>query len=411
VSRHADAGQAGIFEPEIDLLAVANFAGSQPHEQFSWLRRNRPVYWHDEPDGPGFWVVTRYADVKAVGRDAATFSSQPTIMINDPHPDSQAALGDHTMMLMADPPLHTRMRRLVSREFTPRAAQALRPRVQELATAIVDAVADTGRCDLVTDLAGEMPSFVIADVLGIPLEDGRELYHLTEALHSSTEVVSADERSAAYQRMFTYAVATYERKRAEPTDDLASMLANGEMDDRPIDEIDFFLWFMLLVDAGGDTTRNLIGGGFHTLFQHRDQLQRLRADLDRLLPSAIEELLRWVSPVVHMRRTATVDTELAGQPIAAGDKVVIYYGSANRDPDCVEQPDVFDLGRSHNPHVAFGGGGPHYCLGAHLARIEIEALLREMLTRLDDLEPDGDPTWMGSNFIFGPTSLPVRFRA
>lgn len=396
---------------DIDLLPVANYAGSQPHDQFAWLRANDPVHRHAEPDGPGFWAITRYDDVRAVGRDHEQFSSSPTIMLADPSPDSQAMSSDHVMMLMADPPVHTRMRRLISKHFTPRASAALRHRVAELATAIVDAVIERGECDLVTDLAGEMPSFVIADVLGIPLADGRELYHHTEMLHSSEEVVSHADRQAAQLAMFTYAQEVYADKRANPGDDLASLLASGELDGRPLDGIDFFLWFLLLVDAGGDTTRNLVGGGMQALFEHPDELNRLQGDLDGLLPSAIEELLRWVSPVVYMRRTATVDTVFGDQPIAAGDKVVMYYGSANRDSACVAEPDRFDVGRTPNPHVAFGGGGPHFCLGAHLARIEIEALLRELLTRLDDLEPAGEVGWMGSNFIFGPTSIPVRFRA
>jgi cytochrome P450 len=166
---------------------------------------------------------------------------------------------------------------------------------------------------------------------------------------------------------------------------------------------------MLLVDAGGDTTRNLVGGGLQALFEHPDQLALLRSDIDAYLGSAIEEMLRWVSPVVYMRRTATTDTELAGQAIAAGDKVVMYYGAANRDSDVFDEPERFDIARSPNPHVSFGGGGPHYCLGANLARLEIEAILREILTRLPDLEPAGPVEWMSSNFVFGPSRMPVRF--
>ncbi len=397
---------------DIDLLSVGSYAGSQPHDQFRWLRENAPVYWHEEPEGRGFWAVTRYDDVKQVGRDHERFSSQPTIMI--PDSDSSTGLtGDHTMMLMADPPLHTRMRRLVSREFTPRAAAALAPRVGELATQIVDVVIDRGECDLVSELAGEMPSFVIADVLGIPLDEGRELYHLTEALHSSDEVVSPESRRDAAMQMFAHSQRVWAEKRATPADDLATLLAHGEVAGEPVDEVDFFLWFMLLVDAGGDTTRNLVGAGFQALFEHPDQLERLRHDVvdgdGSLLPTAIEELLRWTSPVIYMRRTATRDTELGGQSIAEGDKVVMYYGAANRDPEAFDEPERLDLGRAPNPHVAFGGGGPHFCLGAHLARIEIGALIREMLTRLDGLEPTAEPEWMPSNFIYGPTRLPVRF--
>jgi len=402
----------------IDLYSAASYAGGQPHDQFAWLRANDPVHRHPLPDGGFYWAVTRHADVVTVGRDHERFSSRPTIMIEGGEASGEAggssrtSNGDeHVMMLMADPPLHTRMRRLVSGRFTPRAARALRPRIAELATRIVDEVAEAGRCDLVADLAGEMPSFVIAEVLGIPLEDGRALYHHTEALHATVEAVGVEAKQRAFGEMMAYAGRTYAAKRAAPTDDLASLLATGELDGRPIDEMDFFLWFLLLVDAGGDTTRNLVGAGLWALFQEPAALDRLRARVAAREPlgAAVEELLRWVSPVIYMRRTATARTELAGQTIAAGDRVVVYYGSANRDPDVFDQPDRLDLSRAANPHVAFGGGGPHFCLGAHLARIEIEALVAEIVGRLDGLAPAGDPTWMASNFVFGPASLPITF--
>lgn len=394
---------------KIDLLNVASFAGSQPHDQFAWLRANDPVHRHEEPNGSGFWAITRFDDVKAIGRDAETFSSRPTIMIADPDPQRTAEAGDHVMMLMTDPPLHTRMRRLISRDFTPRAVSALVPRLQQLAAQIVDEVIERGTADLVSDLAGEMPSFVIAEMLGIPLADGRALYYATEALHSSTEAVGIEAQQAAYIRMFTYSQKVFADKRANPADDLASLLANGAIDERPIDELDFFLWFLLLIDAGGDTTRNLVGGGMHALFAHPEQLAVFRSHTDQVLPTAVDELLRWVSPVIHMRRTTTRDTVLHGNVISEGDKVVMYYGAANRDLACVQDPDRFDITRTVNPHVAFGGDGPHFCLGSHLARLEITALLREIITRMPDLEPAGDPKWMQSNFIFGPTTLPVSF--
>lgn len=396
---------------EIDLLSVGGYAGSQPHEQFAWLREHAPVYRHPEPDGPGFWAITRYDDVKAVGRTADVFSSSPTIMLEDRRSDDPDPFDGHTMMLVADPPLHTRMRRLVSREFTPRAATALQPRIRELAALIIDNVAAGGECDLVSDIAGEMPSLVIAEMLGISHDEGRRLYHCTETIHASEEVVSHEQRTDAVMTMFMSSQEAHAAKMAAPSDDLGSLIAHGVIDGHPVDAVDFFLWFMLLVDAGGDTTRNLVGGGLQALFEHPDQLALLRSDLDTHLGTAIEEMLRWVSPVVYMRRTATTDTEIAGQPISAGDKVVMYYGAANRDPEVFDDPERFDITRSPNPHIAFGGGGPHYCLGANLARLEIEAILREILTRLLDLEPTGTVEWMGSNFIFGPTSMPVRFAA
>lgn len=399
------------MEAEIDLLDPANFRGGQPHEQFRRLRGRPGLYRHPHPDGPPFWVVTRYEEVRAVGRDPQRFSSQPTIMLDDPEGGSRAAGDEHVMMLMADPPVHTRMRRLLSREFTPRAAAALRPRITELATLIVDGVASLGECDLVADVAGEMPSFVIAELLGIPLEDGRRLYHCTEALHSVRTDAGRAAQAAAYKEMFAYSQQVWERKRAEPGEDLSSLLIAGEIDGVPQDNIDFFLWFLLLIDAGGDTTRNLVGGGVHALFDHPEQHAWLAEDPDARLATAVEELLRFVSPVIYMRRTVTGDTELAGTALAAGDKLAVYYGAANRDPAVFADAEELRLDRDPNPHVAFGGGGPHFCLGAHLARIEIECLLRAVLTRLDGLRAAGEATWPESNFIYGPKSLPVRFTA
>jgi len=393
----------------VDLLSPASFAHGQPHDQFAWLRENDPVHWHREPDGEGFWAVTRYADVKAVGRDPVTFSSTPTIMI----PDGEGLdVGDHQMMLTMDPPRHTAYRKLVAREFIPKAAKEMRPRIDELARRIIDRViADgAGECDLVMDVAGLMPSYVIADMLGIPHDDGVALYALTETIHASPESQAAGAAMAAVLEMFNYARGVWEQKRAQPADDLATLIALSEVNGEELDLIDFNLFFLLLVDAGGDTTRNLVAGGMDALFAHPDQRAWLSADLDARLGPAIEELLRWVSPVVYMRRTATRDTELAGVPIAEGQKVVMYYGSANRDPvGFGPTADRLDLSRSPNDHVAFGGGGPHFCLGAHIARAEIHGLLRELLSRLPDLASAGPTEWLPSTFISGPKHMPVRF--
>ncbi len=202
----------------------------------------------------------------------------------------------------------------------------------------------------------------------------------------------------------------WERKRADPADDLATLIATASVDDRELDVIDFNLFFLLLIDAGGDTTRNLVAGGMDALFQHPEQLAWLRADLDTRLACAIEELLRWISPVVYMRRTAERDTELDGVPVAAGQKVVMYYGSANRDPEAFGPTAcVLDLARAPNEHVAFGGGGPHFCLGAHIARVEIQALLNELLTRFGDIRPTAETEWLPSTFISGPKHLPIAF--
>lgn len=399
---------------KIDLLSPASFAGGQPHDQYDWLRGHAPVHWHDEPGGPnpgrgGFWAVTRHADVWAVDRDFQTYSSEPTIMINDPLAEA-GGFGPYKMMLMMDPPEHTAFRKLIRSEFTEPAARLRGERIQQLAKQIVDAVIDKGECDFVDQVAGEMPSFVIAELMGLPLSDGRELYKLTEIIHTAPEALPPGAGGQAVMKMFEYGSKVIAEKRARPGDDLASKLLACEVDGRRLEDMEFLLFFLLLVDAGGDTTRNLLSGGLVALMEHPDQYAWLMADLEARLPTAREELLRWTSPVIYMRRTAKRDAELAGQKIREGDKVVMYFGAANRDPAVFDRPDVLDLSRAENPHIAFGTG-PHGCLGQHIARIEIDAMLREVLTRMTDFQLAAPVEWLASNFISGPKAMPVRFRA
>lgn len=392
----------------IDLLSPQSFASGHPFVQYRWLRENAPVFWHEEPEGPGFWAVTRYRDVYDVDRNFQAFSSEPTIMIEDA-PDQEASFGGYKMMLMMDPPQHTAYRKLIRNEFTHPVTGERMPRMRALARRIVDAVAEKGECDFVKDIAGEMPSYVIAELMGLPLDDGRELYKLTEILHSAAKSLPPGAHLEALQKMFDYGRGVIAEKRARPADDLATKLLQAEVDGKRLDDIEFLLFFLLLIDAGGDTTRNLLGSGLIALMDHPDQLAWLKADLSGRLACAREELLRWCTPVVYMRRTAKDDTELAGRKIRKGQKVVMYFGSANRDPGKFENPDVLDLSRHPNEHIAFGTG-PHGCLGQHLARIEIDAVLEEVLTRLEDLEIAAPPEWLASNFISGPKRLPVRFR-
>jgi cytochrome P450 len=388
----------------VNLFSPASYANGHPTGQYAWLRDNDPVHWHPEPDGPGFWAVTRYEDVRAVSRNTALFSSRPTIMIDD---GSAMDLGDHTMMLTMDPPRHTQYRKLVAPRFLRRAVGRMRPEIERLAAEIIDGVADRDEFDLVEDVAGLLPSYVIAEMLGIPRQDGVSLYRLTETIHADPASQPEGAGLAAVLEMFSYARGVWNAKRAHPGDDLASALVAAEVDGQRLDETDFSLFFLLLIDAGGDTTRNLVAGGMDALFEHPAQRERLTADLG-LLPAAIEEMLRWTSPVIYMRRTATADTELGGQPIKAGQKVVLYYGAANRDPRAFDEPERFDVTRTPNDHVAFGGGGQHFCLGAQVARVEIEAMFRQVLTRLPGLQKAGPTEWLTSTFSSGPRHIRVR---
>ena len=311
------------------------------------------------------------------------------------------------MMLTMDPPQHDRFKLLVSRGFTPRKAQALTERVEQLARDIVDDVIGAGACDFVHDIAGRLPSGLIAELLGISRSDGERLYELTETMHTFDPSVTPQMRSAATKEMLQFASDVAEQKRRQPGDDIASILVQAEVDGDRLTEAEIQWFFLLLVNAGGDTTRNLVAAGMQLLFEHPDERARLSADLDGLVPTAVEEMLRYTTPIVSFRRTAMDDTTIGERAIRAGDKVVMFYGSANRDEDVFADPDRFDVGRSPNPHVAFGGGGPHLCLGMHVARIEIAAMLREVLTRLPNLAPAGDPVILSSTLIAGIREMPV----
>jgi len=395
--------------PDIDLVNVDTFRNGHPWEQYAWLRANDPVHHHPGPDGNPFWALTKYDDVRTVSRQPKLFSSaRKGVMINEPDEANLAV--QRLMMLNMDPPQHDRFKLLVSRGFTPRNAPLLAPRIEELAREIIDDVIEAGSCDLVKDIAGRLPSGLIAELMGIPRSDGERLYELTEIMH--TQDSSDDFRAkqmAAIGEMLGYAQSVAERKRTEPGTDIATMLVEAEVDGDRLTDAEFQWFFLLLVNAGGDTTRNLLATGVELLFQHEDQRNRLAADLDGLAAPAVEEMLRYTSPVSHFQRTVLEDTELRGQPLKAGERVVMFYGSANRDEDVFADPDVFDVGRTPNPHVAFGAGGPHLCLGMHVARIETIAMLRELVSRLPDLEPNGPIERLHSSFIAGIQTMPVRF--
>jgi cytochrome P450 len=395
--------------PRIDLVATASFRDGHPWDQYAWLRANAPVYRHLEPGTDGFWAITKYDDVRTVSRQPKLFSSAAKgVMVGDP--DEAALAPSRQMMLFMDPPQHDRFKLLVSRGFTPKRAQLLADRIDELAREIVDDVIERGECDLVSDVAGRLPSGLIAELMGIPRSDGERLYELTEIMHTTDDAVHPlEERMQAVAEMLTYAAGVVERKRRAPGDDIASTLVQAEIDgDRLTDgELQFF--FLLLVNAGGDTTRNLVAAGMEQLLAHPDERARLQADLDGLLPTAVDEMLRYTSPVANFQRTVMDDTTLRGVELRAGDRVVLFYGSANRDEDVFAEPDRFDVGRDPNPHVAFGAGGPHLCLGLHVARIEIASMFRELLTRMPDLAPAGPVERMASSFIAGIRSMPVAW--
>ena len=395
---------------EIDLVSPETFARSgHPWDQYAWLRANAPVYWHPEVDGPGFWAITKYDDVRTISRTPRTFSSyEKGVML--PDPDEMGLMAQRLMMLSMDPPQHDRFKLLVSRGFTPKNAPLLRPRIQELAREIVDTALAKGSCDFVSEIAGRLPSGLIAELMGMPRQDGERLYDLTEIMHTNDDAVAPPHvKAAAIGEMLGYAQSVADRKRSEPGDDLATLLVNAEVDGDRLTDGEFQWFFLLLVNAGGDTTRNLLAAGLQLLFDHPEQRERLMSDPDGLLGTAIEEMLRFASPVSHFKRTVMHDTEMRGQKLRAGERVVVFYGSANRDEEIFDRPDEFDIARDPNPHVAFGAGGPHLCLGMHVARVELAVMFRELLMRMPHIEPAGPIERMHSSFIAGIHSMPVRY--
>jgi len=399
-----------ISKPDINLISPETFAATgHPWEQYEWLRKNAPVYWHDEPNGPGFWAITKYEDVRTISRLPKVFSSYETSVML-PDPDPMGLYAQRLMMLNMDPPQHDRFKLLVSRGFTPKNAPLLRPKIEELARDIVDAVLAKGECDFVSEIAGRLPSGLIAELMGMPRADGERLYDLTEIMHTNDDAIAPPEiKMNAVGEMLGYAQTVADLKRQNPGDDLATILVNAEIDGDHLTDEEFQWFFLLLVNAGGDTTRNLLAAGLQLLFDHPDQRTKLIGDLDGLLGSAVEEMLRYCSPVTHFKRTAMQDTIVGGQSIKAGERVVMFYGSANRDEDIFENADTFDVARHPNPHVAFGAGGPHLCLGMHVARVELAVMFRELLTRMPHIEAGGPIERMHSSFIAGVHRMPIKY--
>jgi cholest-4-en-3-one 26-monooxygenase len=313
-----------------------------------------------------------------------------------------------------DPPDHTRYRKLVNRGFTPRMIAALEPHVRELTVAIVEAALAKGECDFVVDVAAELPLEVIAELLGVPREDRHKLFDWSNRMVGSEDPeyqVSDEHVTEAQIEMFMYAQALAEQRRAEPQQDIVTTLLNAEVDGDTLSEMDFNLFFMLLSVAGNETTRNAIAHGMNAFLENPDQWALLASDPERHIPGAVEEILRWASPVLFFRRNARRDQVLGGQMIKAGEKISLWYISANRDESVFDEPFRFDITRDPNPHIAFGGGGPHFCLGAQLARLEIRLLFEELARRVPRLEGLGEPERLRSNFIGGIKHLPVRLVA
>lgn len=409
---------------EIDLTPFADMeywshGSAERAEMFRYLRDEAPVAFMEEPEiegfehGPGFWSVTRHADVVHVSRHADLFCSGKGTNIPDLPQEINEFMGS---MINMDGPRHTRLRQIVNKSFTPRMVNRIDEDVRVKARNIVADAAEAGSCDLVAEISAPLPLQIICEMMGIPNSQWGRILELTNVVLGDQETVpDIATLMGAVMEMAQIAQEVGEDRLANPRDDLVSAMMHAEVDGEPLAPMEMASFFILLAAAGNETTRNAISHGVRLLTVHPDQRQRWMDDVDGVAPAAVEEIVRYATPVIHFRRTATQDTEISGQRIAAGDKVVMWYESANRDERAFDEPAVFDVTRSPNEHVGFGGGGPHFCLGANLARREIRVMFEELFRWLPDIRVTGEPDYLQSAFIHGikrmqceftPTSVP-----
>jgi cholest-4-en-3-one 26-monooxygenase len=394
---------------DVDLFNPDTFVAGVPHQAFRVMRKEAPIHFQKEEGGVGYWCVTKYEDVVTVSKDPHTFSSKRGgTNIRDYPPEDLSAI--QMMMVNMDPPQHNQFRKLASTGFTPRMVARLEPRIRAAAKEIVDQVAKKGSAEFVTSIAAELPLQVIADLLGVPQEDRHKLFDWSNRLIGFDDPefqTSFEDGKAAAAELWMYASSLAEQRRDHKGEDLVSVLINAEIEGERLTEMEFDSFFLLLTVAGNETTRNLISGGLLALIEHPEERARLIRE-PALIPSAVEEMLRWVTPVMYFRRTATKDTVLRGQKIREGDKVVMYYSSANRDEDVFAASETFDVSRTPNDHLAFGTG-QHFCLGANLARLEIRLIFEELTRRLPDIALAGPVRRLRSNFINGFKQIPIQF--
>ena len=395
---------------EIDLSSHDAFVERVPYEWFRTLRREDPVHFNPEPDGPGFYAVTRYWDIREVHRNFAVYSSEVGgTSLEDLDPDQIEA---RKSMIDTDPPRHTELRKLISRRFTSRAVKVWEDAVHTVCDRVLTEALRKGEFDFVEEISSEIPMQVFAEILGVPQEDRRHIVDMGDRILGNQDPEYAqpveDEHrllpfsSPVAQEMFEFGRKLAEARRKNPTGDIISLLVSADLTQREFD-----VYFVLLATAGNETTRHTITHGLLALLEYPDQLERLRNDPSLYAPAA-EEMLRWATAVHYFRRTTTQDTELAGTEIPAGAKVATWLVSGNRDDEYFENPDTFEVGRDPNKHMAFGPGGIHHCLGAHLARLEIRITFEEMLGRVEGFELMGPPERLRSNFFNGIKRLPVR---
>ena len=405
-----------------DLIDPRSYeAQGTPHRTFTELRRSDPLPFC-EPNGfENFWAVTRHADICEISKQPNLFLNSKGIVIldDDQQISRDEGIGAMRTIIEMDPPEHVTYRKVTSAWFTPRALGRLNDLIENSARHLVDSLAGPsgdGECDYAIDVAAAHPLRILCSVLGVPREEEGRVLRLTNQLFAADDPElqrSAEDRNAAMRELgfelFEFFSKVIEDRRANPRDDLASIIANAKIGDEPMGPMETFGYRLIIFTAGHDTTQNALGGAMEAFLNNPEQLDRLRSGGDEVIDSAVEESVRWVTPVNYMKRTAARETTLRGRTIAEGDQLVLFYASANRDEEVFEDPFDFRIDRTPNPHLGFGIG-EHFCLGAHLARRSQAALLRQLATRLESVERIGDPEQIRSSFVVGLKHLPVRYR-
>jgi cytochrome P450 len=404
----------------VNIADPAKYEAGIPHAEFRLLRDSDPVHWHPWPDrSNGFWAVTRHADIVTISRDAETYSSAAEhVLIVDLDPD---ALEARRSLIETDPPQHTRLRRIVSAAFTPKKVAEYENATRKIASGLLDELVAAGQGDFVAAVSAPLPINVLVSILGIPAKDAPFMIELSNNLVEGTSGIPLDPRaygnttplshlpfnSPASHALFEYGRRIGSERRADPQDDLLTRLVEAEVGGESLTDVEYCNFFQLLVFAGNETTRTAISQGMLALLENPAEFDRLEQD-PALVPKAVEEILRWASPILYFRRTALRDTEIGGVAIRRGEKVVMWYVSGNFDERVFPEPHRFDVSRTPNEHVTFGGSGPHYCLGAWLARLEVRILFEEMIARGIRLELREAPARTRSNLVNGLQALPVR---
>ncbi len=400
----------------LDVIGPDNFArNGYPHAAWATLRRDSPIHWFDLPGGVGFWAVVRRADVVWLSKQPERFLNGPRLAIFE---EGAPVEGERTFvrqLLNMDPPEHAKYRNAASSWFTPRAIERRRPEVERITRDLLSEMAGDGgerEADFVADLAAPLTLSVLADMLGVPREDWDRMFRWTNHIVGSTDPEFKEEGTNvaenARNELFGYFNELADRRRVEPRDDIVSVLARAEIDGAPMRALELLSYFALLVVAGNETTRNAASGGLLALIENPGEMEKLRANPD-LVDTAVEEIVRWTSPVIQFCRTATEDMELHGARIRAKDSLCLLYPSANRDEAAFDEPNVFRVDRKPNPHLGFGIG-EHFCLGANLARLELRVMFRELAQRLESVELAGPLDRMRSSFLGGVKRMPIRYR-